>query len=133
MDMFPSLLEMCGLPPRSGFAGVSFAPQLKNPATPRDPSLTANEKEFTVRSERWRYIAYLDGSEELYDHNKDPNEWDNLAGKPDFSETVKTLKAFVPKNPVPARKVDAGPNGKGKKGKGQRKQTAQLDSYMTTP
>ena len=57
-----------------------------------------------LRNERWRYIRYADGGEELYDHQNDPNEWTNLAGKPEFA-TVKTeLAKWLPKTdaqPVP--------------------------------
>jgi hypothetical protein len=37
---------------------------------------------WTLRTERWRYIRYRDGSEELYDHDSDPHEWVNLAADP---------------------------------------------------
>ena len=39
-----------------------------------------------MRSERWRYIRYADGTEELYDHRNDPHEWKNLASDPRFTE-----------------------------------------------
>ena len=42
-------------------------------------------------------------------------EWDNLAGKAELAGTKDTLKAFVPKDPLPARKPDAEPKAKAKK------------------
>lgn len=42
--------------------------------------------------ERWRYFRYADGSEELYDHINDPNEWDNLAGITKYDNTIKDVK-----------------------------------------
>ena len=49
---------------------------------------------MAVGTERWRYIRYEDGSEELYDHQSDPNEWKNLSAKKEF-ETIKTQLAEV--------------------------------------
>jgi arylsulfatase A-like enzyme len=40
---------------------------------------------YAARDERWRYIRYADGSEELYDHQNDPHEWTNLAAKPEHA------------------------------------------------
>ncbi len=103
IDMYPTLVELCRLAPRTDLGGISFLPQLKDPSCEREhPSITANAKGFSVRTERWRYIAYRDGSEELYDHDKDPMEWDNLANKPDLAKIKNSLKAFVPENPAPA-------------------------------
>jgi len=107
LDIYPTLLEMCNLPMKDGLAGQSFLPQLRNPELARDPSITANEHGFSVRSERWRYIAYNDGTEELYDHDNDPMEWHNLAGKAEHARIQASLKKFVPKNPVPPRNPKA--------------------------
>jgi choline-sulfatase len=51
----------------------------------------------SVRSERWRYIRYADGSEELYDHRSDRLEWNNLAGKAEFDKIKKELALWLPK------------------------------------
>lgn len=54
------------------------------------PSITTyGEEIYSARSARYRYIRYPDGSEELYDHDNDPHEWDNLADDPEL-ESVKT-------------------------------------------
>jgi len=59
-----------------------------------------------VRDKRWRYIRYADGSEELYDHQNDPNEWHNLiAKKPAAAHlaVVERLRAHLPKTNLPQR------------------------------
>ena len=56
-----------------------------------------------VRSENWRYIRYADGSEELYDHDTDPNEWKNLAaGKIDatIAKVMAEHRNWLPKTEV---------------------------------
>ena len=50
---------------------------------------------FSSRSERWRYIRYVDGSEELYDHDSDPNEWHNLAGEPSMNSVKKQHAEWI--------------------------------------
>jgi len=51
-----------------------------------------------VRTRRWRYIRYQDGSEELYDHDKDPWEWTNLAADPDLADVIAQLRPHLPKD-----------------------------------
>ena len=66
--------------------------------------MTYQQGNHAVRSERWRYIRYADGSEELYDHESDPNEWVNLAKKPDHEEVMEKHRKWLPKKeskPVP--------------------------------
>jgi len=83
MDVFPTLLELTGLPMKDGLDGHSLAPLLKDPDARWDyPAITTYDYwEFSVRTQDWRYVRYIDDSEELYDHFSDPNEWHNLAGK----------------------------------------------------
>ena len=66
------------------------------------PALTTYKRNnHAVRSERWRYIRYSDGSEELYDHSKDPNEWTNLAATPGNAEVIRKHARWLPKLNVP--------------------------------
>ena len=51
-----------------------------------------------VRTERWRYITYPEG-DQLYDHDKDPLEWENLAGRPEHAKVLGDLAAMLPENP----------------------------------
>ena len=53
--------------------------------------MTYGKGNHAVRSKRWRYIHYSDGSQELYDQDSDSNEWRNLAGKPEHGETIEEL------------------------------------------
>jgi arylsulfatase A-like enzyme len=115
LDMYPTLLEMCDLPPKAEQAGISFLPQIKDRTKERDPSITANEQGFSVRSQNWRYIWYYNGTDELYDHTHDPMEWDNLASVETFREIKEWHKAFVPKNPVPGRNPKKKPKPNKKK------------------
>ncbi|MDN3690435.1 sulfatase [Cyclobacterium jeungdonense] len=81
LDIYPTLVELTGLPAKEGLEGISLLPQIRNPETSRErPAITThNPGNHSVRSDRWRYIRYADGSEELYDHEKDPHEHHNLA------------------------------------------------------
>ena len=103
LDLYPTLIEVCGLPARSGLEGHSLVPQLKNAGAPRPwPALTThNHDNHTVRDERWRYIRYADGSEELYEERADPNEWFNLARDPRHADTKRQLATWLPKSSAP--------------------------------
>ena len=80
IDVYPTLLDLCQLPANARLDGQSLAPLLQAPTAHRDrPALTTHGPgNHSVRSEHFRYIRYADGSEELYDHRQDPNEWTNL-------------------------------------------------------
>jgi len=106
-DIYPTLVDLCGLPPREDIDGRSLVPLLKNPSAPWDyPAVSSYDfSEFSVRTERWRYTIYIDGSEELYDHSHDPEEWTNLSGDPRYAEIKEELSAFVPRNPAPLVKT----------------------------
>ena len=99
IDIYPTIIELCGLPKRKELDGESFVSLLQNPETKWDrPVLTTYGKgNHAVRTKRWRYIHYFDGTEELYDHQNDPEEWENLAGLPKYRNVIKKLKKTLPK------------------------------------
>lgn len=103
MDLYPTLVALCGLPTRPGLEAQNIAPLLQNPAGAWDhPSLTTYLRgNHAVRSERWRYIRYHDGGEELYDHQTDPREWTNLAADPKYADVKKDLARYLPKKDAP--------------------------------
>jgi hypothetical protein len=61
-----------------------------------------------VRSARWRYIRYKDGTEELYDRSKDPNEWTNIAARPESAAVKKDLAQCLPKHDEPDAPIRTG-------------------------
>jgi arylsulfatase A-like enzyme len=103
LDIYPTLAELCGLPPRDGLEGHSLAPQLKSSAAEREwPAITThNQGNHSVRSHYFRYIRYADGSEELYDHRSDPNEWTNLAGDKPHAAVIRDHARWLPKPDAP--------------------------------
>ena len=54
-----------------------------------------------MRSARWRYIHYADGSEELYDEKNDPNEWTNLAGQKQYAKVLAEHARWLPATNAP--------------------------------
>lgn len=103
LSIYPTLLDLCGLEPYERNEGVNLAPLL------RGESETAGEFALTtygwgnhgIRMENYRYIRYQDGSEELYDHRTDPNEWHNLVQKSNMANEIETLKTFLPEKDMP--------------------------------
>lgn len=97
LDIYPTLMDLCGIDNIEGLEGLSLRPQLDKPSAPRRPAITThNVGNHGVRTERWRYIRYGDGSEELYDYSTDPNEWHNLASKPEHKDLIAELSKHLP-------------------------------------
>lgn len=103
LDIYPTLIELCGLTPRDDLEGLSLTPQLRDAATPRErPAITShNQGNHGIRSENWRYIRYADGTEELYDMRRDPNEWENLAANPEHAAVIADHRRWLPKIDLP--------------------------------
>jgi choline-sulfatase len=75
------------------------------------PAITTfGPNNHSIRSERWRYIRYDDGSEELYDHDKDPRERTNLATSPEHRSVIKKLSQWIPAHNAP---IAPGSSGSG--------------------
>jgi arylsulfatase A-like enzyme len=98
LDLYPTMIELSGMPARPELQGHSLVKQLRNPQAVRPwPAITThNQNNHSVRSERWRYIRYADGSEELYDHRNDPNEWTNLAKDKRYARVIREHSRWLP-------------------------------------
>ncbi len=103
LDLYPTLIDLAGLPAKDGLDGQSLVPLLKNPDREREqPAITTHgPNNHVVVTEKWRYIRYANGSEELYNRGEDPYEWTNLAGKEKYSEVVERLSKHLPRNDAP--------------------------------
>jgi len=106
-DIYPTLVDLCGLDKRNDIDGNSLVPLLRNPkAKWNHPAVTTYDfSEFSIRTEKFRYTVYIDGSEELYDHIKDPEEWTNLAQDPKYVGIKEQLSSHIPKSPAPLVKT----------------------------
>lgn len=98
LDLYPTLLDLCGLPANKQNEGNSLRPLLEDPnADWKHYALTVyGVGNFSIRDRTHRYIRYEDGSEELYDMVKDPDEWHNLAGNPETTAIKSRFKAALP-------------------------------------
>jgi len=102
IDIYPTLLDLAGLPAKENLDGQSLVPLLKDPEMDweRPAIMTHGRGNHAVRTKRWRYIRYSDGSEELYDHNIDPWEWTNLANKSGFDDVKASHQKWLPTTEV---------------------------------
>ena len=103
IDLYPTFADLAGLAKPDHLDGESLLPLLNDPSAQRArPAITAMGGEgkvsYSARTDRWRYIRYADQSEELYDHQVDPNEWTNLADKPELTSIKQALAGFFPKS-----------------------------------
>ena len=103
IDIYPTLAEMAELKAPSYVDGVSLVPLLEDQSRKRaEPAITSwGRGNYAIRTRKWRYIRYFDGSEELYNHADDPQEWLNLATKPSMAEQKQKLATWLPKHEAP--------------------------------
>lgn len=107
VDLFPTLIELCGLPPLPGLEGQSLVPLLRDPDAEwnhpaRAVTLFEGKLGRSVRTDRWHYAEW-DGGEAgamLFDHTVDPLELQNLADDPAYAEVVQAMKNLL--DPLPA-------------------------------
>ena len=99
LDIYPTLSELCDLDTPSHLEGLSLLPQLRKANAPRTrPAITThNHDNHGLRTEKYRYIQYADGSEELYDMVNDPSEFSNLAMDKHYAAVMRSLKKHLPK------------------------------------
>lgn len=110
LDLYPTICELAGVKAPEHLDGESLVPILRDPALVREvPVVTTmggeGKASYAARTDRWRYIRYHDGSEELYDHQSDPHEWTNLASAPEHAALKQTLSAAFPREWRSARRA----------------------------
>jgi uncharacterized sulfatase len=122
IDVYPTLADLAGLTPPE-LPGVTLRPLLNRPdAHSLRPAFTQVERQgfagHSVRTARWRYTEWDGGKRgaELYDHDKDPEELNNLAAHPHYKTIVDDHRALVKKN-WPVRVVGGGAQAAKKKTK----------------
>lgn len=104
LDIYPTLASLTGCePPENQLEGNDLSILMKNPEASWDNTTltTYKYKNYSIRSDRYRYITYADGTEELYDHGKDKWEWNNLAGKPEYAHIIKEMLKGIPDHHEP--------------------------------
>jgi arylsulfatase A-like enzyme len=113
IDIYPTLADLSTLvgdnrknDSGGALGGYSLKPFLENPDTETWPGprgalsvigyginkTEVSKQTYSYRTRDWRYILYFNGEEELYDHRKDPSEWNNLAEESDYATIKKVLK-----------------------------------------
>ncbi len=98
LDIYPTLLDLSGLEPDSKLEGHSLRPLLENPNAQWTHMARSSfgPGNVAIISERYRYIHYNDGSEELYDRVSDPHDWENLAGDPEKKRVLQQHRLALP-------------------------------------
>jgi len=104
LDIYPTLASLSGCePPNGQLEGKDLTVLMKNPEASWDKtSLTVfGYKNYGLQSERYRYITYADGTEELYDHDNDRWEWHNLADDPGYAAVKREMRKGIPAHHEP--------------------------------
>jgi arylsulfatase A-like enzyme len=114
VDLYPTLLSLCNLPRPDTHTldGRDLTPFLDGTHRGENPPVvvTFGRGNHAVCGERFHYIRYRDGSEELYDRSADPHEWHNLAGDAAFADVKAALRRYLPASDAPTiRYADGDP------------------------
>ncbi len=92
VDVYPTLAELCGLPLPGRLEGVSLVPLLQDPTKPwKRAAFSYEDRGVSMRTERWRMTRWQDGEVELYDHDNDSEEHDNLAHSSEHTDVLAEL------------------------------------------
>ena len=114
LDLYPTVAELAGLPYSQNLQGKSLVQTLTDPEHEvRDMafSVTQNGETFLLRNDKWAYIQYGEDAAlgiELFDMEKDPEQFHNLAQLPEYAQQVKWFKDRLVQKLVEVRTNDLG-------------------------
>ena len=101
IDVYPTLVDLTGIARPGTLDGISLVPTLKDPRAsvqdalvqyrPTEPSKTG----YSIRTDRYRYTLWPDGSEELYDLRADPAGRKDLSRQASQAATLASLRKRV--------------------------------------
>lgn len=96
LDLYPTVAKLCGLEVPSRLQGKDISAMLDDPShQARDAAFCVNGRGFLLREDKWAYIQYKEdaaGGIELFDMERDPKQYTNLAGMPDYEPVVARFK-----------------------------------------
>jgi len=107
IDIAPTVLELAAVPVPSWMHGRSWVPLLEGKDVPwreaflyqyyEYPAEHCVRKHRGVRTDRWKLIHFWEQPEEweLYDLQSDPDELNNLAGRPEYAGRMRELQATL--------------------------------------
>lgn len=98
IDTYPTLADLAGLSVPKGLEGTSMRPVLQAPdrSWKKAAFTSQSARNHSLRTERWRYTEWGDPAHaELYDHDADPGEFNNLAEDPGHSAIVAELSRLL--------------------------------------
>ncbi len=97
VDIYPTLSDLAGLQTPPAVQGDSLVPVLRDPSAAVKEGALSFNKGHSFRVPDWHYMRYTDGTQELYDMNADPKEFDNLAESPQHADTLARLEKSLDK------------------------------------
>ena len=116
IDLYPTITELAGLETSKHLQGKSLVKTFDNPKFKvRDMAFSVSQggKSFLLRSEKWAYIQYDEDAKsgmELYDMEKDPNQFFNLAYNLNYADIVSDFRKKIKKKLESVRNNDLGIN-----------------------
>lgn len=98
LSIYPTLLDLCRLPDYKILEGKSLVKTMISHQKDEEAFAisTYGQNNHGVKAHGYRYIRYEDGTEELYNHKTDPNEWTNLSDNPEYNNEKKLLYQYIP-------------------------------------
>lgn len=98
LSIYPTLIELSGLPPYNKNEGVSLVPTMQGKMENKNSYAltTYGMNNHAVKANGFRYIQYEDGTAEFYNHNSDPDEFLNEASNPNYNNDIELIKQYLP-------------------------------------